>query len=190
MAAPTRRMSERRSSERFIGRPLAVVACLFVLCLGVQAPALAADHSIGLGAQFFKTVDDLADDGFGEIEDDGYAYVASWKIEPEGIFFFEFDVEYYPDGFAGSLDSTVYPSAFVGVGHGLYAAVGVGAAFSSDFEDDVSDPIWTGRVGFDWSILPGLSLDIHANYRANAFDALEEASTDAVTIGAMVRISF
>lgn len=190
MAAPI-----RRRSKRFIGRPLAVLACLFMLCLCVQTlclptAALAADHSIGLGAQFFKTVDDLADDGFGEIEDDGYGYVASWKIEPQGIFFFEFDVEYYPDGFGGSLDSTVVPSAFVGVGHGLYAAVGVGAAFSSDFEDDVSDPIWTGRVGFDWSILPGLSVDIHANYRADAFDALEDASTDAVTLGAMVRISF
>lgn len=152
--------------------------------------AWAAEHSIGLGAHFFKTVDDLAGDGFDDVEEDGYAYLASWKIEPEGIFFFEIDAEYYPDGFAGSTESTLLPSAFLGVGHGLYAAVGVGAAFSDGLSGDVSDPIWTGRVGFDWSILPGLSLDVNANYRANAFEELEDASTDAVTLGALIRISF
>ena len=177
-----------------LARPLAqriglvLLLSVFIACLG--QPVLAAEHSIGLGAHFFSTLDDLADDGFDDIEDDGYAYVVSWKIEPEGIFFFEIDAEYYPDGFAGATDATLVPSAFLGVGHGLYAAVGLGVAYSDDFTDDVSDPIWTGRVGFDWSILPGLSLDMNANYRAGAFDELESASTDAITIGASIRISF
>lgn len=168
---------------------LVLLLSVFIACVG-QTQALAAEHSIGLGAHFFKTVDDLADDGFGDIEEDGFAYALSWKIEPEGIFFFEIDAEYYPDGFAGATDATLVPSAFLGVGHGWYAAVGLGFAYSDDLTDDVSDPIWTGRVGFDWSILPGLSLDMNANYRAGAFDELESASTDAITIGASIRISF
>jgi hypothetical protein len=111
-------------------------------------------------------------------------------VEPEGIFFFEVDLEVYPDGFAGSTNSTVYPSVFLGVGHGLYGAIGIGVAYASDLQDDVSDPIWTGRVGWDWSILPGLGLDLNFNYRANAYDELGDASTDAITLGAQVRISF
>lgn len=175
----------RRWSRMALG-----LVAMVALNLVWQAPAHAADHSIGLGAHFFKTVDDLAGDGFDDIEEDGYAYVVSWKIEPEGIFFFEIDAEYYPDGFAGSTDGTVVPTAFLGVGHGWYAAIGVGVAYSGGLSDDVSDPIWNGRIGFDWSILPGLSLDLNANYRANAYDELDQASTDAVTIGAQIRISF
>ena len=179
------------SAAESLGKRIGFVLLVSLLgCLIWQTPALAADHSIGLGAHFFKTIDDLADDGFSNVEDDGYAYAVSWKIEPEGIFFLEIDAEYYPDGFAGSTEGTLLPSAFVGVGHGWYAAVGLGVAFSDGLSDDVSDPIWTGRVGFDWSVLPGLSLDVNANYRAGAFDELEGASTDAITLGAMIRISF
>ncbi|MDA8017987.1 MAG: hypothetical protein MPN21_11120 [Thermoanaerobaculia bacterium] len=184
-------LASRSSSFAGLAKRMGLV--LLVSCIGgliVQTPALAAEHSIGLGAHFFKTVDDLVDDGFDDIEEDGFAYHVSWKIEPEGIFFFEIDAEYYPDGFAGATDGTLVPSAFVGVGHGLYAAVGVGVAYSDDLSDDVSDPIWTGRIGFDWSLLPGLSLDLNANYRTDAFDELEGASSDAVTIGAVIRISF
>lgn len=170
----------------FVARLSFVLVAALLLC----APAAATQHSLGLGAQFWKTLDDLADDGFDDVEEDGFAYVASWKVEPQGLFFFELDVEYFDDGFGGSTDSTVGPSVFVGIGHNWYAAAGVGVNFSSDFEDDVSDPFWVGRVGKDFHLLPGIRLDIHLNYRADAFEELENASTDAITLGALVRFDF
>ncbi|MCG8459233.1 MAG: porin family protein [Holophagales bacterium] len=165
---------------------------LISICLaaGLASPLAASEHSLAVGAHFWKTLDDLADDGFDGIEDDGYALVVAYRYEPQGIFFLQIDAEYYPDGYGGSTDSALSPIAYLGVGGNWYAAVGVGVTYSSDFEDDVSDPFYAARIGWELDLLPGISVDIHANYRAGAFDELENADTDAITLGAMVRFTF
>lgn len=168
-----------------LGRALLILGLLG----GTATAARAGDHSFGLGAQFWKTVDDLVDDGFDEIEEDGFAYIGSYRYEPRGLFFLGIDLEVYPDGYGGSTDSAVSPIGFVGIGKDWYAAAGVGATFSSDFDDNVSDPFFVGRVGKIFDILPGLGIDLNANYRAGAFDELENADTDAITLGATVRFS-
>lgn len=159
---------------------------LIALVATLASPAVAADHSLGLGAHFWKTVDDLADDGFGDIEDEGFAYLVSYQYIPRGIFRFEIDLEYSDDGFGGYADETLSPIGMILVGSGLYVGAGIGVTLA-DGIDDVSDPFYVGRIGWELAILGTLSVDIHANYRAGAFDELEDASTDAITLGAVAR---
>ena len=166
------------------------MAGLFLLlCLLMPGQAAAADHYIGIGAHFWKTLDDLADDGFDGVEDDGYAVMLSYRYEPRGLFFLQGDVEYHPDGFGGSTDSAVVPVGYLGFGGSWYAAVGIGVSLSSDFDSDVSDPFWAARIGKAFDVLPGIGVDLHLNYRADAFDELENASTDAITVGASIRFN-
>lgn len=154
----------------------------------VAAPqAEAADHRLGVGALFYTTVDDVLDDGFGDIEEDGYALVLSYRYEPEGIFWLGLDAEYYESGYGGATDGTVSPIVFLGVGHGLYAAVGLGFSLADEFDDNISESFWAGRVGWQKAILPGIAIDINLNYRADAYEALGDASTDAINLGATLR---
>lgn len=160
-----------------------------VLCYGAS-PATAAEHRLGLGAHFWKTVDEIADDGgFSDIEEDGYALVASYRYEPGGFLFFQVDVDYYQDGFGGSSDSAISPRVLVGAGGNFYVAVGIGTTFADGFENSMSDPFYVGRVGFELDLLPGVSLDLNANYEADAFAEVDNFETDATTFGAVLRFS-
>lgn len=170
--------------------PFVLCLCLVVLALSGSAPAAAAEHRIGVGANYWQAVDDLVDDGF-DVDEDGLSPYLTYQLIPAGIFRFELDLEYFEAGFGGSTSEAFSPQAFVLVGSGLYAGVGVGVTYSSDLPDgDFSDPFYAARVGFDFTLLPGVHLDVNANYRANTFDALDQASSDTVTLGAAVRASF
>ena len=65
-----------------------------------------------------------------------------------------------------------------------WARVGAGVTISDGLPDDVSDPFWAARVGWDFQVLPNVHVDLNANYRADAFSELEEVDSDAVTLGA------
>jgi len=157
--------------------------------LAAAGTAEAAEHRLGLGVHYWRTVDDLADEGFEDLEDDGLSYLVSYQYVPRGLLRFEIDLEYYDDGFAGSDESAFAPIGYLVVGSGFYVAAGVGVTISDGLEDDVSDPFFAGKVGFMFDLLPGVSLDLNANYRANAFSELDEADTDAITMAALVRFS-
>lgn len=175
--------------------PKALVPSLLILTLGFALmsaqPADAAENRFGLGVHFFKTVDDLVDDAGDDstanIEEDGYAIVVSYQRIPRGLFRFEIDVEYYESGFGGSGEDAITPLAFILFGRSLYAGVGVGITYASDLQDNISDPFFAGRLGYELGILPGLSVDINANYRVGAFNDLDELDTDAMTLGAILR---
>ena len=79
----------------------------------------------------------------------------------------------------------------------VYGGVGVGITHSdgftiadSEYDDEWSDPWFAARAGVDLLLLPKVHLDINANYRADAFNALDEAESDAITLGASIRIGF
>lgn len=165
------------------------IVALLVLCgVVAAAPAEAAERRLGFGVHYWQTLDDIDDEGFDEeIDEDGVSFLGSYQIVPGGLFSFEFDVEYFDAGFGGSPDSVISPQAFLLIGHGLYAGVGVGVGYSDGFEDDFSDPFYMARAGFNIELLPSLFLDINANYQANAFNELDEADTDAITLGALLR---
>lgn len=162
-------------------------APLFLMLLAalVAVPALAADHSIGVGLHHWQTVDDLADDGFEDLEEEGTSGIISYQFLPEGIFTLEADLEYFADGFGGSTESAFSPQAYVLVGHGLYAGAGVGVVYS---DGDTSDPFYAARVGFKFSLIPRLAIDVNANYRFDDWSLIEEVDTDTVTLGALLRL--
>lgn len=178
--------------HNFEPKRLILLVLLAVLCTAGTAEA--AENRWGLGVHFWKTVDDLADDigddSFANIEDDGFAFVVSYQRVPRGLFRFEIDVEVFSEGFGGSEDTAISPIGFILFGgDGLYVGAGVGLTFSGDFIDNVSDPYFVGRIGWDLGLLPSLSLDINANYRSGAFSELDEFDTDAVTLGAILRFN-
>ena len=159
----------------------------FLVAVAVGAPpAAAAEHRIGGGVHYWKTVDDLADDDF-DVDEDGLATVLSYQYVPGGLLRLEVDVEYFEKGFGGSTDAAYSPQVYLVLGSGWYAALGGGVIYSSDFEDDVSDPFYAARLGLDMELLPRLHLDLNANYRFDAWSELENADTDTVTLGAVVR---
>lgn len=172
---------------------LPLLATLLLVTLLNPGLAEAAEHRLGVGAHFWRTVDDITDDifdgPFDGIEDDGFAWVVSYQYVPKGLFRLELDVEYYDGGFAGSPDSAYTPIGFILFGGNFYAGVGIGFTVSNGLEDDVSDPFYAARLGWELDLLPGISVDINANYRAEAFNDLDEASSDAITLGAILRFN-
>ncbi|HET9768373.1 MAG TPA: outer membrane beta-barrel protein [Thermoanaerobaculia bacterium] len=162
-----------------------LIALLAALMLPVAASA--AEHRFGLGALYWRSLDDLSDLG---LDEDGTAPYLTYQYVPAGIFRFELDLEYYGKGFGGS-DSTAYsPLAYVLVEFGLYAGVGVGVTVSDGLEDNVSDPFYAARLGYDFQLVPRLHFDVNANYRAGSFKELEDYDQDSLTLGAAARVSF
>lgn len=165
------------------------MAGVVIGCLAMPSLATAGEHRIGFGYHYWETIDDLGD--LGDIEDDGFAKVISYQYLPGGFLRFEVDLEYFDDGFAGSSDTAYSPQVFALVGRFLYAGVGVGITHSNGFAsgDDWSDPWYAVRAGVDLLLLPKLHLDINANYRADAFEDLDRAKSDALTVGASLRLT-
>lgn len=170
-----------------LAKRMRIVGCLIVLSGLLAAPGQAAEKRLGFGVHYWQTVNNLSSKGFGHLKDNGTSWLVSYQIAPRGLFTLEADLEYFNSGFGGSDSSTFSPQFFVLVGHGLYAGVGVGVNASSGFDNSFSDPFYMGRVGFNFEVIPRLYVDVNANYQANAFNQLGSTSTDAITLGAVVR---
>ena len=169
---------------------MGILAALGIAGLLITAtPGLAGEHRLGGGFHYWETLDDFQDSGF-DIDDSGLAPVLSYQYIPGGLIRFEIDVEYFEKGFAGSTEAAYSPQAYVLLGGGLYAGLGVGVTVSSGLEDEVSDPFYAARAGFEMALLPSVTLDINANYRFGAWDELDDYSTDTITLGALVRFAF
>lgn len=170
--------------------PLMGLAAALVLFLAAPA-ADAAEHRFGIGLEYWRTVDGLPSSSEIEgIEDDGQSWVVSYQYKPAGLFTFQVDAEFFDDGFAGSTDSAYAPQAFILVGRGLYGGVGAGVTISNGLADDVSDPFYMGRLGFNFSLLGALKVDLHATYRFDDWEGLEDVDvdTDTYTLGATLRV--
>jgi hypothetical protein len=125
------------------------------------------------------------------VDDSGNSLVFSYQYLPGGLVRLEGDLEYFADGYGGSTETAYAPQVYVLIGRGFYGGVGIGITNSDGFADGSwSDPWYAARAGVDLLLLPKLHLDINANYRANAFADLDEAETDAITLGAALRIGF
>jgi hypothetical protein len=167
---------------RFAGLALAL------LLVTTASPSLAGEHRLGLGVHYWRAVSDLADDGF-DIDRDGLSEVASYQYYPGGLIGFELALERFDQGFAGAESAVYSPQAYLLVGKGLYAGIGVGSNYSDSFSSSFSDPYFAAKAGFTLPLLPRLKLDINANYRFDDWSELEEASSDTVTLGALLRIA-
>jgi hypothetical protein len=155
----------------------------------LPAAAAAAEHRIGIGGHYWRALDDL-DVANLEVEEEGLAPFLTYQWAPEGIFRLELDVEYFEAGFGGATEAAVAPVGFVLIELGLYGGVGAGVTISDGIDDNISEPFYVARLGYDFAVLPHLHVDLHANYRANSFAALEDYDSDSITLGAAVRVAF
>ena len=172
-------------------KSLRLVLAMFVLVGLAPAFAGAGEHRIGFGYHYWETLDDIEIDELDEIDESGSAPVFSYQYLMNPFFRFEADVEYFEDGYGGSTEEAYAPQVYILFGRFLYAGVGVGVTHSDGFADgeEWSDEWYAARAGLEVFLLPRLHLDINANYRAAAFDALDEYETDSITLGASLRIS-
>ena len=169
-------------------KPLIRVLAALVLLSGLLAPGglVAAEHRLGVGLHYWSALDDLVEEVPG-IEDAGVSWLGSYIFDVEGPLKFGLDLEYFPDGFGGSMSSAWAPQAFALVGGKLYAGVGVGVTLASSFDSNHSDPYFLARLGFDFPIFPRLSLDLNLNYQSDAFNELDNVDSSAITTGVIVR---
>jgi len=156
--------------------------------IGWTGAADAAEHRLGFGLHFWKSVDDLAKD-FPGVKDSGVAWLGSYLVDPVGPLKFGLDLEFFPNGFGGSKSGAWSPQAFVLVGDKYYGGIGIGMNVSSSFENNRSGSYYLARVGIDFALLPRVRLDVNLNYQADAFNELDGANTSAITLGAIVRFN-
>jgi len=153
------------------------------------APFLAseslADLRLGVGVNYWTTVNDINVDDFDE---DGLSFFLSLQMEFAELAKIELAVEQYEEGFGGSPDEVYAPQAFLIFGGGIYAGAGVGMYYVDG--DILDDPFFALRAGFDMELLPGIYLDINANYRFEDWNQVNEddISENTVTLGAAVRV--
>jgi hypothetical protein len=176
----------RRVVDVVAARVLPVLLIVAAAALGSTAPASAAEHRFGIGELYWRSIDDLSD---AELDEDGLAPYLTYQYVPEGIFKLELDLEYYSKGFGGSDTAAYSPLAFVLVELGIYAGLGVGVTVSDGLDDNVSDPFYAARVGWDFALIPRVHLDLNANYRAGTFEELEDYDQDSLTFGAAARVT-
>ena len=169
-------------------KPLVIAAVAVGLAVLTSASAaLAGAHRFGVGANYWKTIDNLEVEDATNIDETGLSWLASYQYAPAGLFKLEIDLEYYPE-LAG--EKTLWsPEAFVLVGGTIYAGAGVGIYYSDGIFNN--SPFFMLRAGLDFAILPFLSLDINANYRFNDWNSLDtsDLDTDTIRLGAAVRFS-
>lgn len=169
------------------GKLTVAMAVAAVMFWGGQVRGESA-HGFGFGVHYLRTVDSIDID---DVDDAGVAYVVSYQYAPTEILRAELNVEIFPDDWLGSSEDIYAPQAFLIVGSGIYAGVGVGAYYSDgDFGDDT---FYVLRAGLNMDLLPSISLDINLNYQFSEYEGLdpirEDIDTDTVTLGAAVRIS-
>lgn len=157
------------------------------LAVVLMAGAASAQR-IGVGAHYWRTVDSMGD-GF---DRDGLAYVITYQAPLLPLVKLQADLEMFPRGFAGA-DRRVYaPQALGIVGGVVYGGAGAGILYSDGgFADRL---FYLVRAGLDLPVLPNLRLDVHANYHFSEWkgihDVPDKVSSDTVTLGAALRLSF
>ncbi len=166
---------------------LTLAAVLFCSAL-TATPAGAAEHRLGLGLHYWKSLDDLARD-FPGVQDSGVSWLVSYQIDPPGLFKFEGDLEYFRKGFGGSEGAAFKPQIFVLAGGKYYGGVGVATTFSSSFENNRSSYFFIARAGIEYTLLPGMRIDLNLNYESDVFDELDNFNSDAITLGVFVRFN-
>jgi hypothetical protein len=160
---------------------------MILLCLLCQAlPAAAAEQRFGLGIHYWRAVSEL-DSSF---DRSGAAGMISYQYVPVGVFRIEGDLEYFPKGFGGAGTTAWSPQIYLLVGNRLYAGVGAGVIYSKSFSGELSDVFYAARLGTDLVLLPRLHLDVNASYRFKDWNQIKQASTDTITLGAVLRLAF
>ncbi len=168
-------------------KKLCVALTLVALVGMVSNVGAEVHHRIGGGVHYWTAMDDIDVD---DVEEDGLAYVVSYQLRPASLIKFGVDVEMLPEEFGGSEEAVFAPQAYVIIGGGIYAGLGIGGYYTDG--EFAEDPFYNLRAGLDFCLLPFIYIDINANYRFEEWDDIktvdEDISTDTITLGAAVRL--
>ena len=175
-------MRKQRLSVRVAGLVLLAMAG------GAGVQEAAGDHQVGVGAHYWKALDDIDTK---DVDEDGFSYAAMYRYRYDWIGL-EAGVEYFKKGFGGAGEAVYQPQAYLLVGKVLYAGAGIGGYYTDGEWGD--KPFYALRAGLDIPILPILHLDIQAHYRfeewSDLSDKAKDIDTDTVTLGAAARLAF
>lgn len=163
---------------------------IFAIVAGVAVGANAMHIEVGVGANYWYSLDDAVDNSFDE---DGLGWLVSTRFMFTDYLGLGFELERSPDNFI-QFDEPMYsPSAWAILGNGLYAAIGIGTYY---YDGDFYSDCWYAlRAGFKIPIFTdAIVLDINANYRCDSWkdigDVKDEIDTDNVILGAALRLVF
>jgi hypothetical protein len=161
------------------------LACLIGLC----ATGAMAGGRVGAGLTYWYALDDI---DFGDFDRNGASWFLSYQSRGAYLIGWEADIEMMPDGFMASPKSVYAPQAYVIAGTSLYGAVGIGWYYSDGNWAD--EPFYALRAGMEMSLVPGIFLDLSANYRFTNWGSLKDEGididTDTIMLGAAVRLGF
>ncbi|MEX2606270.1 MAG: hypothetical protein WD708_02910 [Kiritimatiellia bacterium] len=152
------------------------------VCFSKVLPA-DSTHSLGLGAHYWRVVDDLGSD----FDDSGVSYLAAYRYSG-GLVSIQPEVEVFPKEFGGGTAEFYSPQILAILGDWIYAGVGVGILYSDG--DFAEDPFFMFRAGFNIIGIGPITLDINANYIFTDWGDLSSSDidSDTITLGAMVRV--
>lgn len=168
-----------------------VMVGLAALVMAGMGGYAAADHSIGGGVNYWRTIDEIKDSP--AWDNSGLSYFVAYQYKPISVLFFEAQLERMPDGFLLSPEPVYAPQLAVGAKLlFVYGAAGVGRYYSDG--DWADDPYFTLRAGLDLTLVPMVHLDINASYifynSSELGDEHSDIDTDTVHFGAAVRVVF
>ncbi len=160
---------------------IGVVGLLLLAVLPIMAQA---GHRIGVGANYWKVIDDI---DVRDIDDSGVSYHVSYQYRPQGLFALDLTLERLPDRFG---TSAYAPQAYLLVGRVLYAGIGAGMVYTDgNFADE---PFYALKAGLELPLF-FLRLDLSGHYRFNDFADLKDSDrkigTDTVFLGASLRLT-
>jgi len=148
-------------------------------------------HRIGVGTQYWMTIDDIEMDN---VDENGFSYMISYQLRPLWLVKLELDLELLPKYYGGYPSESYAPQAYAVIGGWIYGALGVGIIYSDgEFADA---PFYSLRAGVNFPIpfLSFIYVDVYGNYRFQDWEKTdtlsEELDTDTIMLGAAVRFEF
>jgi len=164
---------------------IGAISLIVITVMFVSSVAAQPEHQVGVGAHYWKTLDEIDLD---EIDEEGLAWTLMYQYYTGALLKFEVDLEFLPEWYAASPERVIAPQVYALAGRTIYGGVGIGTYYSDG--EYSQGPFFVFRVGYDIELVPSLHADIHANYRFDDWDMSEveeEIDTDTITIGAAVR---
>jgi hypothetical protein len=164
--------------------PSRLFSVFFIASVCFSSVLLAdSTHSLGLGAHYWRVVDDLGSD----FDDSGVSYLAAYRYDG-GLLAIQPEVEVFPKEFGGGTEEFYSPQILAILGDWIYAGVGVGILYSDG--EFANSPFYMFRAGFNIIGIGPLTLDINANYVFTDWGDLSSSDidSDTITLGAMLRV--
>jgi hypothetical protein len=158
---------------------------VLALAAGVGVQGVEAQHRLGGGIHYLRTVDNISDDDSVDLNRNSVSLVVSslWDF---GLIAVDGQVEYMFD-YVGTGDPLWQPQVWGLLGDLIYGGLGVGIGYTDG--EWLDDPFYAIRAGVDLP-LGGAGLDLYGTYRfqgAPEFEDLTGDNLNSVTFAALIR---